>query len=519
MPGILKSVFNYGVAQFLHWRYRRIKRMMDEPLLMQQQLLAKLSSNLQTTAYGKKYYLRSVRNYTQYAAQMPVVEYEDLRPYILRMMAGEKDLLVNGFVRWYSKSSGTTSDKSKFIPVPRENLYGCHIRGSWDTVTLLYHHDPEIRLFSGKSLVMGGSVQTTSSMDPRARTGDISAIMIHHMPSVGKPFYAPDTSIAMVSDWEEKIRRTADYLLKERDLVMFGGVPTWNLVLFRRLLEQTGAEHLIQLFPNLRAYVHGGVGFEPYRDEFKRLIPADNFHYMEVYNASEGFFAVSDMPNTNDMMLLVDNGVFYEFIELADYQNGIYNRAVPLEGVKLKVNYVMLVSTYSGLCRYVPGDTVQFTSTNPYRIRISGRTQQFVNAFGEEVIVANTDLALAMTCQRLGLIAREYTVAPVYLSSTHQGKHEWLIEFELPPTDIHAFELELDANLQGLNSDYEAKRSKSLALDCLSVASVNKNTFVSWLKSKGKEGGQYKVPRLSNNRVIIEDLKSFLDKSNYGFNG
>ncbi len=512
MPGALKTVFNYGISQFLKLRYKRIQRMKENPIELQQAVFQKLVNNMQSTWYGKQFQFRTIRNYKQFAERLPSTDYETLKPYINRMMMGERDLLVNGSVKWYSKSSGTTNDKSKFIPVPRENLYGCHIRGSWDTVTILYHHDPTIRLFAGKNLVMGGSIQKVLNSTQNSRTGDISAIMLHHIPSIAKPFYAPDTGIALMENWEEKIRYTANYLLKERDLVMFGGVPTWNLVLFKLLLEETKASNLLEIFPNLRAYIHGGVGFEPYREEFQKLLPADDFLYLEVYNASEGYFAASDEPNSKDMFLLVDNSIFYEFIDLVDY-NKNNMRIIPLEGVEIGIDYVMVVSTNSGLWRYIPGDTVSFTSVKPFRLRISGRTQQFVNAFGEEVIVSNTDLALAMTCKDLGVIANEYTVAPVYLSTTQRGKHQWLIEFDVPPKDLKHFAKVLDENLQKLNSDYEAKRSKSLALNCLSVTILKKDTFHQWLRSKGKLGGQNKIPRLSNDRRVIDEVLQFIQNA------
>lgn len=508
MPKFLTSAFNQSIAQFLKWRFKRIQRMQSEPHLLQNQLLTKLISSMQTTEFGKKHRFSLIKNLSQFQDAVSVGDYEEFKPFIHRMMKGEPNVLVNGQVKWFSKSSGTTSDKSKYIPVPRENLYGCHIKGSWDTVTLLYNQNPSIRLFAGKSLVMGGSIQPMHDLSPKCRSGDISAIMIHHMPSVGKPFYAPDTTIALISDWKEKIIRTADYLMKERDLVMFGGVPTWNLVLFRKLLEMTGADHLLQLFPNLKAYLHGGVGFQPYREEFKKLIPSSDFLYMEVYNASEGYFAASDIPSNDDMMLLVDNGIFYEFIEVQDFHKGIH-RAVPLEGVHTGRHYVMVISSSSGLWRYIPGDTVIFTNDKPYRIKITGRTKQFINAFGEEVIVENTDKALAKTCADFGVTALEYTVAPIYLSSKEKGVHQWLIEFENAPVDLEAFSRKLDQNIQMLNSDYEAKRSGSLALDCLKIIPLKKGTFLSWLASKGKLGGQNKIPRLSNNRDIVDEILHF----------
>jgi hypothetical protein len=511
MANPLKSIFNFGVSKFLRWRHQRIEIMRNNPIRIQHQVFQKLLSNTRGTWYGRQYGFNEINNYNILNHRVPTINYETIKSCVQRMMMGERDVLVHGEVKWYAKSSGTTSDKSKFIPVPRQNLYGCHIRGSWDTVTILYHHRPDIRLFAGKSLIMTGSLQNIADSPIGSRSGDISAIMAYHMPAIGKPFYAPDIKTTLIADWETKIQRTAEYLKNEQELVMFGGVPTWNLVLFRRLLEETKATHLLELFPNLKAYVHGGVGFEPYRDEFKKLLPSEDFIYVEVYNATEGFFAVSDELHSKDMLLLLDNGIFYEFMPLSDFELGKESGIVPLEGVVTGIPYVMLISTNAGLWRYIPGDTIKFTSTQPYRITIVGRTQQYVNAFGEEVVVANTDQALALTCHELKAVVREYTVAPIYLSTRDRGRHQWLIEFEKTPLDIELFSRRLDENLQMLNSDYEAKRSQSLALDQLSMVVLQKETFLNWMKSKGKLGGQHKVPRLSNHRNIVEEILHFAE--------
>jgi hypothetical protein len=511
MANPLKSVFNFGVSKFLRWRHQRIENMRAHPIKTQQQVFQKLLSNGKGTWYGRQFGFEDIHSYTTFNSRVPAINYESIKSSIQRMMMGERDVLVHGEVKWYAKSSGTTSDKSKFIPVPRQNLYGCHIRGSWDTVTILYHHRPDIRLFAGKSLIMTGSLQPIADSPISSKSGDISAIMAYHMPAIGKPFYAPDIQTTLIADWETKIRKTAEYLKNEPELVMFGGVPTWNLVLFRRLLEETGAANLLELFPNLKAYVHGGVGFEPYRDEFKKLLPIDDFMYIEVYNATEGFFAVSDELHSKDMLLLLDNGIFYEFMPLADFEQGKESGIVPLEGVAIDTPYVLLISSNAGLWRYIPGDTIKFTSIQPYRITIVGRTQQYVNAFGEEVVVANTDQALALTCHEMDAVVREYTVAPVYLSTRDRGRHQWLIEFEKMPADVDYFSQRLDEHLQMLNSDYEAKRFQSMALDQLSIVTLKKGTFMSWMKSKGKLGGQHKVPRLSNHRNIVEEILKFAE--------
>ncbi len=503
---------NQGVAQYLKWRYKRLRRLMTRPHESQDTVLQKLLQTASGTEIGRMYRFNSIRTKEAFRDRLPVWDYEDTKPYIQRMMRGEKDVLWNGRVSWYSKSSGTTDDKSKFIPVPKENLYGCHIRGTWDTVTLLYQHDPGLEFFARKSLVMGGSMGRYEA-NPSTRYGDISALMIHHMPMIGRPFYAPDFRIALLSDWEEKIERTAAATIQDREIVMFGGVPTWNLVLFKRLLKESGASNMLEIWPNLKAYVHGGVGFEPYREQFKTLIPREDFLYMEVYNASEGYFAVSDIPGSQDLLLLVDNSVYYEFIEINDYFSGDTDKTIPLEDVKPGIQYAIVISTNAGLWRYTPGDTVIFTSTKPYRIRITGRTKQFVNAFGEEVIVANTDLALAQTCRAFNAVVGEYTVAPIYLSMEGKGGHQWIIEFEKEPADLASFRTHLDLNLQKLNSDYEAKRTKSLALDELRMINVPRGTFLRWMGSKGKLGGQNKVPRLANHRKFVDEILNFLENA------
>lgn len=508
---MIKQIINSSISTYLQWRYSRLQRSLDNIGYTQETLLKKLLQTAQQTSFGRDYNFRKIKNYNQYASTLPIFEYDDLKPYIKEMMHGGKNILWNGRVNWFSKSAGTTSDKSKFIPVTRENLFGNHIKGTWDTISVMYHHHPKLKLFASKSLVMGGSIDTYSSY-PSTKYGDISAIMIHHMPGIGRPFYVPSFEVALMSDWEEKIEQTAKELINEKDMVMFGGVPTWNLVLFKRILEKTGADNLLDIWPNLSAYIHGGVSFEPYKAQFKKLIPSDSFTYMEVYNASEGYFGVSHLPGSKDLLLLPDNGTFYEFIPMKNYITGNLN-AVPIEGVKTGENYAMVVSTNSGLWRYIIGDTVEFTSTSPHLIRITGRTQQFVNAFGEEVMVANTDEALSKACRQHSAIVQEYTVAPIYFDIDNKGGHQWIVEFEKPPKSLTQFSIDLDRFLQEANSDYEAKRSLDLALNPLHIIDVPPGTFVKWMKSKGKMGGQNKVPRLSNHRKVVDEIIDFVQQT------
>jgi hypothetical protein len=442
---------------------------------------------------------------------VPLSEYDDLEPYIKRMMDGAYNILWPGFVNWYAKSSGTTSKKSKFIPVPKENLRRNHIKGSWDVVTLLYKDIANAQMFENKNLVMGGSLSNYEH-NPMTTYGDISAIMLYNMPIIGRPFYTPDFRTALMHNWDEKIDRMVETCSKER-ISMFGGVPSWTIVLFRKILEATGKSNMLEVWPDVQAYVHGGVGFDPYREQFKQFIPKDDFTYLEVYNASEGYFAIQDDLQTRDMLLLLDNGVYFEFLPMSEY--GTSNPiTVGLQDVELDLNYAMVVSTNAGLWRYIIGDTIKFTNLKPYKIQITGRTKHFINAFGEEVMVSNTDRALAVTCEKFNLETRDYTVAPVYFSEGAKARHEWLIEFEKNPPDLEAFRIALDKNLQSVNSDYEAKRYKSMALENLSVEVLPKYTFYKWMERRGKLGGQNKVPRLSNDRKYVDDILNFISEVN-----
>ena len=410
-------------------------------------------------------------------------------------------------MNWYAKSSGTTSSKSKFIPVPKENLRRNHIKGSWDAVTLMYHERKDSKIFERKNLVMGGSL-TNYENNPMTTYGDISAIMLYNMPIVGRPFYTPDFQTALLPNWDEKIAKMVK-ICGQEDVNMFGGVPTWTIVLFRKILESTGKDNMLEVWPDVKAYIHGGVGFEPYREQFKQFIPSDDFCYMEVYNASEGYFAIQNDFMSDDMLLLLDNGVFYEFLPMTEYGKKDA-KTLSLQDVELDVNYAMVISTNAGLWRYIIGDTVKFTSLSPFKIKITGRTKHYINAFGEEVMVRNTDKALALATKAFDVKAIDYTVAPVYFAEGSQGRHQWLIEFENPPADLEAFSIRLDRELQAANSDYEAKRYKSMALENLTVDILPRQSFYKWMAMRGKLGGQNKVPRLSNNRKYVDEILSFI---------
>lgn len=504
----MRKWINRGFHWFYRQRQRRIERFIRHPHQAQRELWKLLIEAGRHTEWGILYDYRSVRTPEEYARRVPVQSYEDFHPYIERMMLGEKDVLWNGSVRWFSKSSGTTSTKSKYIPVSQQNLRQCHIRGTWDTMTLFYQNRPDARLFELKSMLMGGSLQPYAPY-PKTMIGDVSAIMIHHMPMISRPFFTPDLETALLADWEVKLERLARAGIADPRVVMIGGVPTWTVVLMRRMLELTGKDNMLEIWPDFQGYIHGGVSFRPYREQFQQFFPSDQVSYQEIYNATEGYFSVQDDFSRDDMLLLLNNGIYFEFLPTSEWGRP-EPQAIPLWEVEVGRQYAPVISTNSGLWRYLPGDTVVFTSTDPYRIRVTGRTKHFVNAFGEEVVVENTDKALAETCRLLHATVTDYTVAPIYFKGSGKGGHEWLIEFARPPADLNAFAQLLDDNLQKVNSDYEAKRHKDIALERLQLQVLPEGTFHSWLRSKGKIGGQHKVPRLANHREHIEEILDFL---------
>ena len=504
----VRNRINDLVRQYLHYHYRHISYFKTHPIQAQQQWWNKIIKKGAFTTWGKQHGLHKISNYTEFNRQIPINTYEDLKPYITNMMGGMPNVLWPGKITWYSKSAGTT-DKSKYIPVSDENLQTCHIRSSWDAVAIIYSHQPDLTLFADKTLLMGGSLSRLPEF-PQAMVGDISAIMIHRMPFIGKPFFTPDERTALLTDWEEKIEAMVRILLNEPDLVMLGGVPTWTVVLIKKLLEQSGHDNLLNLFPKLSAYMHGGTGFEPYREQFQNYIPKPGFIYQEIYNASEGYFAIQDIYNRQEMLLLLDHGIFYEFMPLEEWGTSA-PRCIPLQEVELDQVYVMVMTNNSGLWRYVPGDTIRFVSTHPYRIRITGRIKQFINVFGEELMVHNAEEAMGRVCRTMHLKVNDYTVGPIFLNDRHKGAHQWVIEFETPPQNLEAFGQLLDQTIQELNSDYQAKRFKNMALENLKVNVVPSGTFLKWMRAKGSLGGQNKVPRLANDRRYVEAILGMLN--------
>ncbi|MFM8370935.1 MAG: GH3 auxin-responsive promoter family protein [Bacteroidota bacterium] len=505
----MKGLINEAVKQYLGLRMKhRIEDYMLYPEKAQEQWLKRLIYDARATEFGKKYGFDDISNADTFRERVPAHHYDDLKQDISRMMHGEKDVLWPGEVNWYSKSSGTTSDRSKFIPVPQGNLYDCHVAGAWDSMALLYHNKPDMQVFRYKNLIVPGSHQPLPEF-PRTRTGDVSAILVSHMPAIGRMFYTPDFDVALQSDFEDKLRKTADIVSQQDDIAMFGGVPTWLIVLFRMVLEKTGKSNLLEVWPNLQAYMHGGVGFEPYRETFRHLIPGDDFVYQEIYNASEGYFGAQCDLKQSDMLLLADNGVFYEFVPM-EYWEEKYPKTLLLHEVEPGEQYAVMISSNNGLWRYLPGDTVVFTRKYPFCFRIAGRTQQFINAFGEEVMVGDADKALAQACRQLNVIVSEYTAAPVYIQGENdRGGHEWVIEFEREPDDLERFNEQLDLALQRINSDYEAKRFKGLALDKPRMKAVPKGTFMRWMRARGRMGSQGKIPRLANHRRFVEEVVKY----------
>jgi hypothetical protein len=497
------KLFSPAISRLARMRHWRIEQWQNDPIAAQREVLQDLVTHGQYTEFGRKYGFNDLFSIRKFKEAVPIHEYEDLKPYIERIMLGEENILWNTPVNWFAKSSGTTSDKSKFIPITQESLEDCHFQGAKDVLTLYYNNRNESDLLTGKGLVIGGSHQI-SQVNEDIQYGDLSAVLLQNTPMWANWIRTPELSIALMDEWEDKIEKLAESTISE-DVTSISGVPTWTLILIKRILEITGKKTLKEVWPNLELYIHGGVSFTPYRDQFKKLI-GEGCCYLEMYNASEGFFAAQDMPGEEGMLLFVENGIFYEFMPVSEYgkenpQTIGLNKVVPGE------NYALVISTNGGLWRYLIGDTVQFTSTYPFKLKVSGRLKQYINAFGEELIAENADKAIAIAIEKTGLLVNDYTAAPVYFGDNNKGAHEWLIEFEHKPENTHQFAVELDSALKAVNSDYEAKRYKDIALGLPVVRALNKGIFNQWLKQKGKLGGQHKVPRLSNERKYIEEIK------------
>lgn len=495
--------FNKLLFSFFNHRLKAIDRYANNAQEIQENTLHALLSNAQSTEYGLKHGFKAIHSYSQFSSSVPVHTYEDLEPYFSRMHNGEQNILWHTPIRFFAKSSGTTNAKSKYIPVSQEALQQCHYRGGKDVVALYSRINPNSRFFSGKGLILGGS--HNGKKDPHhILTGDLSAILIENISPLINLIRIPSKKVALMDEWESKIERIID-ATRHANITNLSGVPSWFLTLIKALLARTGKNNLLEIWPNLEVFFHGGISFTPYREEYLKLIPSDKMFYQETYNASEGFFGIQNDLSDPALLLMLDLGIFFEFIPLSELEKDS-RQAVPLCDVELNKNYAIVITTNSGLWRYMIGDTIIFTSKSPYKFIISGRTKHFINTFGEEVIVDNAEKALMKATQQTGAIVKDYTAAPVYMSAKSKGRHQWLIEFIKQPDSIEQFAHILDQSLQEINSDYEAKRYKNLTLLPIEVIVARPNLFDDWLKQNGKLGGQHKIPRLSNSRTIIEQI-------------
>jgi len=484
-------------------RLHQIDLFRKYPIDVQRETLFKLLDEAKDTLIGKEYGFSEMQSFSEFQERVPVRNYEAYKPLISRVMEGEQNIFWPSEIKWFAKSSGTTSDKSKFIPVSWESLEDCHFRGGKDILAIYSQNYPDNKLFTGKGLTLGGSHQINSYSN-QSYYGDLSAIIIENLPFWADFIRTPGKDVALMDEWEEKLEEITKQTLRD-NVTSLAGVPSWNLVLIKHVLDYTGKDNLLEVWPNLELFTHGGVSFTPYREQFKKLIPSDQMHYLEVYNASEGHFAVQDEPAKEDMLLMLDYGIFFEFVPIGKVGDP-HPPALTVGEVVPGENYAIVISTNSGLWRYLIGDTVVFTSTFPHKIKISGRTKHFMNAFGEEVIIENAEKALSISCAKTNAVISEYTAAPIYMGDEGTGSHEWLIEFEKAPSDLDYFTSMLDNALCSINSDYEAKRYKSITLVMPTVRNLPRGTFYKWLSVKGKLGGQNKVPRLSNNRKIVEEV-------------
>ncbi len=472
------------------------------PHEVQEELLFSLIKSAEATQIGKKYDFSSVKNYTAFSERVPIASYEELEPLIELTRKGEQNVFWHSNIKWFAKSSGTTNAKSKFIPVSAEALENCHYKASKDLLCLFLNNNEDSQLFTGKSLRLGGSKQLYE--DNNTFFGDLSAILIDNMPIWAEFSSTPSSKISLMGDWETKLPAIINETVNE-NVTSLAGVPSWMLVLLQKALETTGKSNLLEVWPNAEVYFHGGVSFEPYKEQYKKLFPKDSFKYYEIYNASEGFFAIQDQNGSDELLLMLDYGIFYEFIPM-DTFGTLNQRVIRLNQVELHKNYALVITTNSGLWRYLIGDTIRFTSLNPYRIKVTGRTKHHINVFGEELMVENTDTALAKTCKTFNCEMVDYTVAPIFMTNNQKGAHEWMVEFKNPPEDIAKFTQALDENIQALNSDYEAKRYNNMTLNPLVLHVARPHLFYDWLKQQDKLGGQHKVPRLSNERTYLEQL-------------
>lgn len=502
------SIISPAIKSIFKLRQSAIQNFVLNPIDTQQQVFNSLIGSGQYTVFGKEYDFDNITTVKEFKAIVPINDYDTLKPYIDRIVNGEQNILWNEQINWFAKSSGTTSDKSKFIPISPSCLSETHYKSGQDVLSIYLKQHPQSNIISGKCLAIGGSHQI-NQLSADSSFGDLSAVLMQNMPFIGQIMRAPELSIALMDEWEAKLEAITNSVIHE-NITYMAGVPTWCLVLLKRILEKTGAKSIKDVWPNFELYIHGGVSFAPYRAQFDAVINDSSVTYMETYNASEGFFAAQDSWTEEGMLLFLNHGIFYEFMPMSEIGKE-QPITLSLKEVELGVNYALIISSNAGLWRYQIGDTIQFTSLSPYRIKVSGRVKSFINAFGEEVIVDNSDNALRAACDRTGCEVSDYTAGPVYMTGEGNGAHEWIIEFSKRPVSAAEFMVVVDEELKKINSDYEAKRHKDIALRMPIIHEMPPHGFSAWLKSKGKLGGQHKVPRLHNDRKILEEILNFID--------
>lgn len=504
--GIIDSLASWYFKKRMH----QIELFLLYPNEVQLELFEGIIGHAKNTAVGKKFDFSSIDSVKDFQERVPVRTYEEMHDDIARVMHGESDVLWPGKIKWFAKSSGTTNDKSKFIPISTQSLEDCHYKGGQDLLCIYFHNNPNSKLFSGKNLVLGGSHQI-NQYNPDSYYGDLSAVLIQNRPFWVQFVSSPTIEVALMSEWETKVERMARETMNE-NITSICGVPTWVLVLIQKIfqLKKITSGNLLEVWPQLELFIHGAVSFIPYRQQFHQMIPASAMNYVETYNASEGFFGIQNEPDKHDMLLMLDYGIFYEFIDMNEFYSD-HPRARTLDEVELNKNYALVISTNGGLWRYVIGDTVKFTSLNPFKIVITGRTKHFINAFGEELIIDNAERAITVACKETEAEIEDYTAAPIYFEENKNGGHEWMIEFKKPPKNFEQFKIILDNTLKSLNSDYEAKRYKNLALHFPVIHAVPERTFYNWMKSRKKLGGQNKVPRLCNDRTYMDEILAMID--------
>ena len=498
------SFLNTVMSWFLKKRIHQIELFMKYPIEVQNETLINLLNSAKKTEFGKKYDFQSITNYKTFSERIPITNYESFYPYIERSIKGEQNIFWNEPIKWFAQSSGTTNSISKYIPVSNDTLEKCHFQAGKDALCLYINNNENSNLFSGKSLRLGGSKKLYENNNHFF--GDLSAILIDNLPIWAEMISTPNNEISLMEKWDEKIEAIISNTVNE-NVTSLAGVPSWMLVLLNNLIKKTNKNNILEIWPNLEVYFHGGINFNPYKSEYQKLFPDKNFKYYEIYNASEGFFGIQDQNNSDELLLMLDYGIFYEFIPLNSKNEYDEENIVSLEEIELYINYAIVISTNAGLWRYKIGDTIEFTCKNPYRIKVTGRIKHHINAFGEELIIDNAENALSKVLNKTNSEIVDYTAAPIFMKNKNEGAHEWMIEFKKNPKNIEEFTFLLDKELKKQNSDYEAKRYKNLTLNFPKINIAKKGLFYNWLKKNNKLGGQHKIPRLSNKRTFIEELK------------